>query len=258
VNVGYGATEIGYGCAAVIEEYAKGGGTPDELCKGYSNEEFKAVARKLGMPIVPGNKNIKKGFMGSPCIHQQVAVLDEHDEKLGAGEYGQICIRGRLPSLLLDEYFNKPEATVAAFKNLWFHTGDGAYRDKDGIFYFVDRMGGFIRVKGENISSFQIEDTINAHPKVGVSAAFPVPAQDGLEDDIVVYIVSAPKENLKEEDLRQWIEKEMPRYMHPKYIRFIDALPQTPTYKVEKYKLKDLFLKEMRGNMLTQNASNDF
>jgi carnitine-CoA ligase len=242
VNVGYGATEVGYVCSAMIDESVDGEGTPEEFCKGYSTNELIEVARRLDMPVVPGNVPIKKGFMGRPCMQHEVTILNEHDEELGPGEYGEIALRGRVPSVLLNEYFNKPEATAKTCRNFWFHTGDGAYKDEDGLFYFVDRIGGFIRVKGENISSFQVEDIINAHPEVAVTAAFPVPAKVGLEDDIVVYVVPIEAVDLSEDDLRLWIRKEMPRYMQPKHIRFIDALPQTPTFKVEKYKLKQMFL----------------
>lgn len=247
VNVGYGATEIGYGCAAMIDESVGGAGSPEEYRNGFSNEEIIEIARQLGMPVVPGNSKIKKGYMGKPCTQHEVTILDEKDEELAPGEYGQIALRGRLPYLLLNEYFNRQDASLKVFKNFWFHTGDGAYRDRDGIFYFVDRMGGFIRVKGENISSFQIEDIMNTHPKIAVSAAFPIQAEQGLEDDIVVYIVNIPGAELTEVEVESWIEKEIPRYMRPKYIRFIDELPQTPTHKVEKYKLKEMFLEEMQG-----------
>ena len=244
VNVGYGATEIGYVCAAMIDESAGETWTPPELRKGYSREEMIEVARRLGMPVVPGNLPIKKGFMGKPCIFHEVAIVNEHDEALGDGKHGQIALRGRLPYVLLNEYLNKPETTVETFRNLWFHTGDVACRDEQGILYFVDRRGGFIRVRGENISSYQVEDLINTHPKVAVAAVFPVRAEVGLEDDIVVYVVPAPGQELNEKELRVWIDAEMPKYMQPKHIRFIDALPQTPTNKVEKYKLKEIFLDE--------------
>ena len=244
VNVGYGATEIGYVCAAIIDESINSEWTPEEFCKGYSRDEMVNIVHGLGMPIVPGDMKIKKGFMGKPCIFHEVSIVGEHDEELGPGEYGQIALRSRLPYVLFNEYLRKPDITVEAFRNLWFHAGDVAYRDEEGMLYFVDRRGGFIRVRGENVSSFQIEDIINSHPKIVVSAAFPVQAEVGLEDDIVVYIVPAPGQQLDEKELRDWIKAEMPKYMWPKYIRFINALPQTPTNKVEKYKLKELFLNE--------------
>jgi hypothetical protein len=102
--------------------------------------------------------------------------------------------------------------------------------------------------KGENISSYQIEDIITGHPQVGVCAAFPIPAAEGEEDDIVVYVVSQGE--LSEEDLRTWMGDQIPKFMRPQHIRFVDALPQTPTYKIEKYKLKRQFLEES-GNATT-------
>jgi crotonobetaine/carnitine-CoA ligase len=106
-------------------------------------------------------------------------------------------------------------------------------------------MGGFIRVKGENISSFQVEDFVNTHPKIQMSAAFSIPAAEGLEDDIVVYVVPAAGDELDEEEIRAWTRREMPKYMWPRHIRVVDGLPQTPTHKVEKYKLREKILEEI-------------
>jgi carnitine-CoA ligase len=246
VNVGYGATEIGYVCAAMIDESVNEEWTPEGLRRGYSRNDMIRVSQELGMPIIPGNTQIKKGFMGSPCLFHEVLIVNEHDEGLPSGEYGQIALRSRLPYVLLNGYLNKPDVTLETFRNLWFHTGDVAYRDEEGMLYFVDRKGGFIRVRGENISSYQIEDILNSHPKIAVSAVFPVQAEVGLEDDIVAYLVPATGQELKEEDIRPWIESEMPKYMWPKHIRFVDTLPQTPSYKVEKYRLKEMFLNEVK------------
>jgi len=244
VSGGYGQTEAGAGFLGIIDELEEGEGTPLEFFKGYSREEIKAIARKWGFPVLSGKEEIKKGFMGK-SVALEPAVLNERDEELGPGQYGQLAFRSKVPYSMLNGYFNKPEATLEAFRNLWFHTGDAVYRDEDEIYYFVDRMGGFIRTKGENISSYQIEDFINSHPQVDVCAAFPIPAEEGQEDDIVVYAVLKQGQNLSEEELRRWIGSEMPKFMWPKHIRFIDDLPKTPTNKVEKYKLKEKILIEL-------------
>jgi crotonobetaine/carnitine-CoA ligase len=234
-------------CAGLIDEAPEGGGTPEAYQKGYSREETLQVARELKMPVVRGDEPIQKGFMGTPCLLHEMSILNERDEELPPGEYGQIGLRSRLPYVLLNEYFNKPEATAEAFRNLWFHTGDGAHQDAQGYCYFVDRMGGFIRVKGENISSFQIEDVINTHPHIRMSAAFSIPAAEGLEDDIVVYAVPVAEAELTVADLQEWTRLEMPKYMWPKHIRLVESLPRTPTHKVEKYKLRDRILEEIKG-----------
>ena len=245
VSVGYGQTEAGTGFAGIIDEFGDEEGTPKEMYKGIPKEQARRMLRELGIPIVPGHSKIKKGFMGKPSLMYEATVLNEHDEELGPNQHGHLALRARLPYVLFDGYFNKLEATAEAFKNLWFHTGDGGYRVEDGNFYFVDRMGGFIRCRGENISSYQIEDILTGHLKVAVCAAFPIPAEEGEEDDIVVYIVLKAGEELSDNELRAWIKSEMPKFMWPKHIRFIDALPQTPTYKVEKHKLRKAFLAEL-------------
>lgn len=245
ISSGYGQTEAGNGFVGIFDELEEGEGTPPELYKGYSKEYIRAFMKKWNYPLFSGKDEVKKGLMGRSTILQP-AVLNESDEELGPGQNGQLCFRSRLPFTMMDSYFNNPEATVKVFRNQWFHTGDACYKDENDIYYFVDRMGGFIRTKGENISSYQIEDIINSHPAVQISAALPIPAEDGEEDDIVVYAVLNESAELSEESLRSWLKTEMPRFMWPKHIRFIDALPKTPTNKIEKYKLKQMILSELK------------
>jgi len=232
----------------LIDEFGDEEGTPRDLLKGHTREDVRKMAKDMGIPFVSGTDKIKKGFMGRPSRLLEAAILDENDQECQPGEHGQLAFRGRMPHILLEEYYNKPEATEKVFRNGWFHSGDGAYRTPEGDYYFVDRMGGFIRTRGENISSYQIEDILTSHPKVAVCAAFPIPAEEGEEDDVVVYLVLQPGEDMSEKELRPWIEAKMPKYMRPKHIRFVDDLPQTPTFKVEKYKLRQQILRELKEN----------
>jgi crotonobetaine/carnitine-CoA ligase len=146
---------------------------------------------------------------------------------------------------VLDSYLDKPEATLAATRNLWFHTGDAALRADDGMFYFVDRLGDRIRVRGENLSSFQVEDMLNQHPSVRMSAAFPIPSGEGDEDDIVVYVVAAEGSVLTDGEIAVFAVETMPQYMRPRHIRIVDDIPRTPTNKVEKYRLRRQILAEL-------------
>lgn len=239
---GFGQTEAGHGAICIIKELDQG--TPADLYKGYSHEEIVEIARKYDITLVDGRSELKKGFMGKASSLFEANIFNPNDNECKNGEVGELVYRPKFPYLILNEYFAKPEATLKAFRNLWFHTGDACYKDDDGNYYFVDRMGGVIRVRGELVSSYQVEDIINRHPKVQVCAAFPIPAEVGDEDDIVVFIV--PKvSNLVEEEIRIWTKKEMPKFMQPKYIRFIDDLPRTPTSKVEKYRLREKIKSEL-------------
>jgi len=244
VTVGYGSTETGLPIWGCIDELGGEEGTPKELYTGHPKEYIFDRYRQFGYPVFSGTEDFKKGVMGKSVLFEP-AILNERDEVLGPGEYGQIAFRSKFPFCMTTGYFNKPHATVEACRNLWFHTGDACFRDEDNVFYFADRMGNFIRVRGENVSTYQIEDILNSHPDIEVSAAFPVPAREGDEDDIVVYVTLQEGADLKEDELRKWISSEMPKFMWPKHIRFIDALPQTATNKIEKYKLKERILKEL-------------
>lgn len=244
VTAGYGQTESGNGFFTIIDELGLEQGTPPELHKGHTKEKVAQIAGKLKVPFQKGDQKLAKGYMGVKSPFLEATILNEHDEECDYGQQGQLALRSRFPHLLLKEYFNKSEETVEVFQNLWFHTGDIAYKDENDIYYFVDRMKDVIRHKGENISSYQVEDLMNQHEKIRVCAAFPIPAEEGDEDDIVVYVV--PKEEgLNEAMLKEWAKKEMPKFMWPKYIRLVPDLPRTPTNKVEKYKLKTQILNEL-------------
>ncbi|OLO27302.1 acyl-CoA synthetase [Alkalihalophilus pseudofirmus] len=255
IMAGYGQTEAGHGCVTFIQELDDKSGTPPELFKGRSRKEIVQIANKYGVPVFDGREEIKKGLMGKPSIFKEISILNEHDEECETGEIGQISYRPRIPFAILTEYFGKIEATLNTTKNFWFHTGDAGFKDEDGFYYFVDRMGTVIRVKGENISSYQVEDIIYGHQSVELCSAFPIPAEEGDEDDIVVYIVLKKGDELDELELHQWINKNMPKYMRPTYIRFIDEIPKTPTNKVEKYKLKNDILRELSENQMVERGA---
>lgn len=245
VITGFGQTETGSGSICIIDELKNEQGTPPELYKGMSKEEIYSVAKKFHITVVDAKKDETKGILGTPSLLFEASVVNELDEECAPGEPGELVFRPKFPSLFVKEYYNKPEATLKAFRNLWFHTGDACFKNENGVYFFVDRMGSVIRVKGEFVSSYQVEDIINKHPKVNICGVFPIPAEVGGEHDIVTFIVPKQGEKLYEEELREWIKKAMPKFMWPKYIRFVDKLPETPTSKIEKYKLRELIKKEL-------------
>jgi crotonobetaine/carnitine-CoA ligase len=245
VLAGFGQTESGHGFSAVIEECGPGEGTPADLYRGYPREVLLDICRQHGVPVVDGRRELKKGFMGKPSKFMEAAILNEQDEECPPGQVGEIAFRPRLPHLLMREYFRKPEETVRAFRNLWFHTGDAGYRDEDGNFFFVDRLGSVVRHRGEKFSSYQVEDLLLQHPAVEMCAAFPVPAEEGDEDDLAAYLVLKEGAALTEDELRGWMASHMPKFMQPRYVRFVKDIPRTPTNKVEKYKLRNQLLEEI-------------
>jgi crotonobetaine/carnitine-CoA ligase len=245
VGIAYGQTETGNGAFGLIDELPGGLGTPPELWRGKSKEEIFRFARELGYPVVRGDQPIRRGLMGTPSVFLEAAILGPHDEPLGAERYGQLAFRGRLPDLLLESYFRRPEATAEVLRGGWLHTGDAAIRDGDGLYYFADRMGNFIRSKGENISAFEIEELIDAHPDVARSAAVGVPAREGLEEDVAVFVVPRPDAALTVAELAAYCAEAMPRYLRPRHLRIVEDFPRTATNKVEKYRLREALLREL-------------
>jgi carnitine-CoA ligase len=250
ISVGFGQTESGSAFAALIDQFVDGEGTPLELWRGPSKQDIRARCKLIGRPLLDGSQALPKGLMGAPNQLFETAILDDDDNLLPPGQVGQLAFRPRFPGLLLQEYFRKPEATLKAFRTCWFHTGDACKQldDGSGLFAFVDRMGGFFRVRGENVSSFEVEALIAGHDKVRAVAAVPIPAKIGEEEDVAVFIELVEGETLTEDELRDHTRRVMPKYMQPTHIRFVPALPVTPTNKVEKYKLKRQILDELNSS----------
>lgn len=248
VSCGFGQTESGSGFMALIDEFGDEPGTPPELYRSLPKAVMRERIQYLGGVVVDGAAGVPKGFIGNANPFLEAAILDENDNPLPRGTVGEIAFRPRTPGALMQQYLNKPEATLKAWRNLWFHTGDAGVQDADGTYRFVDRMGGYFRVRGENVSSFEVESVISAHPSVRAVAAVPVPARVGSEDDIAVFVeLSDGGDALTEEALRAWAEQQMPRYMLPAYVRFVDSLPVTPTNKVQKFVLKNQILEEINA-----------
>ncbi|HVL85364.1 MAG TPA: AMP-binding protein [Pseudonocardia sp.] len=178
------------------------------------------------------------GSMGRAHAERyEVTVLDEHDREVGPGEPGELAVRPRQPFVMTPGYYGMPEATARAFRNLWFHTGDRAWRDEDGYFYFLDRIADAIRRRGENISAFDIECEVNLHPAVLECAAYGVPSEL-TEEELMLAVVVAPGEALSAPELAAYCAAKLPAFMVPRYIEFVDALPRTPTDKVAKHALR--------------------
>jgi crotonobetaine/carnitine-CoA ligase len=167
----------------------------------------------------------------------EVTIVDEVDREVGPGEPGEIVLRPKQPCVITTGYYNYPQVTAETFRNLWFHTGDRAYRDADGYFYFVDRIKDAIRRGGENISAFELEQSVNAHPAVLESAAFGVPSELE-EEEVKVAVVVQPHADLDPAELAAYCRDRLPRFMVPRYIEFVDELPRTGTGKIAKHVLR--------------------
>lgn len=166
-----------------------------------------------------------------------VGIFDDDGLALPPGEVGEICLRPNEPGMTMLEYYKMPEATVGATRDLWFHTGDRGWLDEDGYLFFSDRKKEAIRRRGENISAYEVEMIVCRHPAILEAAAVPVASELG-EDDLMVFLVTEEGASASYEEIIAFCDEHMPYYMVPRYLEFIEALPKTPSEKIEKYKLK--------------------
>jgi crotonobetaine/carnitine-CoA ligase len=171
--------------------------------------------------------------------HYEVRIVDEHDEAVPVGAVGELVVRSGEPWAITPGYFHQPERTAEAWRNGWFHTGDAFRCDADGNYYFVDRLKDAIRRRGENISSFEVEAIVNQHPGVQECAAVAVPSELG-EDEIKILVVSAGDDALDPAELLEFLEPRMPKFMLPRYVEVVPALPKTDaTFRTRKVELRD-------------------
>ena len=171
----------------------------------------------------------------------EVRIADmDTDEPLPANVIGQILVRPKEPSCFMAGYFKMPEKTVEAWRNLWFHTGDAGRFDESGRLYFVDRIKDCIRRRGENISSFEVEQVLNGHPAVAESAVVGIRVEGaGGEEEVKALLIPAPGQKIDNVALLDYCAEHMPRFAVPRYLEWIDALAKTATGKIQKQELRD-------------------
>ena len=206
----------------------------EDIFQGYGQSEMLAsLTRRWG-------KTYKPNSLGEAVEGLELTLLDDNDRPVPDGEVGELCARPTEPFALFNGYWRNAEATSAAWRNLWYHAGDLMRRDEDGEYFFVDRKKDFIRYKGRNISSFAVEATINAHPAVAQSAVHGITSAElEAEAEIKVCVVLNDGAALTPEDLCRFVNDNAPYFFVPRYVEFLDELPQTPTNRVRKFLLRE-------------------
>jgi len=202
-----------------------------ELLDGYGSTETNFV---LGCTL-PGQR---PGTMGPVCDGFEARVVDDADNALRDGVPGELVLRAGEPFAFATGYFGMPEKTVEAWRNLWFHTGDRVVRDAGGYFRFIDRMKDAIRRRGENVSSYEVEQVLLSHPDVAEAAAFPV-RSELAEDEVMAAIVLRDGRLLTAAALSEYCKGHMPAFAIPRFVEFVTALPMTENGKVQKFRLRE-------------------
>jgi crotonobetaine/carnitine-CoA ligase len=192
---------------------------------------------EISAPLITDPNPTKPGTCGRVRPGVEVRLVDEHDCEVPVGEVGEFIVRTDAPWAMNHGYFAMPEATAVAWRNGWFHTGDLGRRDADGNHYFVDRLKDSIRRRGENISSMEVESELCAHPAVREAAVIAVPS-DLAEDEVMAVVAPVPGERLDPAELIDFLRPRLAYFAIPRYFRFVDELPKTPTSKIQKMPLR--------------------
>ncbi|WP_202626869.1 AMP-binding protein [Steroidobacter agaridevorans] len=192
---------------------------------------------EVSIPILSHANPEAVGACGVLRAGVHARLVDERDVDVPDGEVGELILRCDRPWSMNHGYNAAPEATAAAWRNGWFHTGDAFRRGSDGSFYFTDRIKDSIRRRGENISSLEVERECLAHPQVQEAAAIGVPSEFS-EEDVMVVLAPVPGQSIDPAEFFEFLRPRMAHFMLPRYIRILDRLPRTPTEKVQKTELR--------------------
>ncbi|MDR7127312.1 ATP-dependent acyl-CoA ligase [Pseudotabrizicola sp. 4114] len=215
--------------AAAAEAFTRRTGVV--LLDAYGATESNAV-------IGTTEQTLKPGYVGKLFDGFEALIVDDADNPVPDGEAGELVLRATEPFSMSLGYFGMPEKTVESWRNLWLHTGDRMVRSEDGYYRFIDRMKDAIRRRGENISSYEVEQVLALHPDIAEVVVYPV-ASDLAEDEVMAAIVLHDKAHPDHEAIIRHCEGKMSYFAIPRYLEFRQDLPKTSNGKVQKFKLRE-------------------
>jgi crotonobetaine/carnitine-CoA ligase len=215
----------------------------DSMKERWPNLTFQSLYGQTEHPFiteVPSDQ-IKQGSDGIPKYPDEILILDNDGKPLPAGEVGEIVCRCKC-GVVMKEYYNNPEATSKTLKGNDLYTGDLGYLDEAGHLHFSGRKNDALRVRGEMVSVEHIEHLINGNPKIAESAIVgyqPKEKEALKEDEIVAHLLLQNGEQLTPEEFQEWSDKNLARFMRPRYIVFRDSFPKTATDRIQRFKIKE-------------------
>jgi acyl-CoA synthetase (AMP-forming)/AMP-acid ligase II len=239
--------------ASLVEPIMGGAEAPPEVMRLFRERFHKEVRIGYGMTEAPtaiawsdGQIPPAPGLCGRPIGQLEIEVLDEQGRPLPQGEVGEICLRparrGRLAGIYTPMlgYWKRPEATLAALRDGYYHTGDLGYFAEDGNLYIRGRRNELILRGGANVYPAEVERVLQQHPAVAAAAVLGLP-DERLGERVVAVAQLEPGARADEEELRAFVREQLARYKVPDRIRFAQALPRNAMGKVVKRELRPLF-----------------
>jgi len=187
---------------------------------------------------IPCSEPSPDGASGKRNDTFDVMIVDDDDNPVPIGEPGEILVRPLLPHTMFEGFWKRPEDTYKLMKNMWFHTGDVGKFDEDGFFYFVDRKKDYMRRRGENISSYEMESAFRTHPDIEDVAVHAV-LSEFTEDEVKMTAVLRGGASVTLREMCEWSIDQFPYFAVPRYYEFRDMVPRNPLGRILKYELRD-------------------
>jgi acyl-CoA synthetase (AMP-forming)/AMP-acid ligase II len=209
------------------------------FCQAYGMTELSpTIAMLAPEDHLPGPRQAQRlRSAGRPLPIAEIRIVDAEDQELPAHQIGEICSRG---PMVMQGYWNQPEATATALRGGWMHTGDGGYLDEDGYLYVVDRIKDMIVTGGENVYSAEVENALAQLPAIAMSAVIGVP-DDTWGERVHAVIVLREGQALDEAQVIAHCKGLIAGYKCPRSVEFRAALPISPAGKLQKFVLREPF-----------------
>jgi long-chain acyl-CoA synthetase len=227
--------------SSIRYEFSAAATIPREISSRWTERFGRPVYEGYGLtecsPFACYNHDFihKFGSVGTPVENYEIKILDEMDNEVALGTWGEICIKG--PGVM-QGYWKRPEETAAALRNGWLHSGDTGTMDDEGYVFIVDRVKDMVNVAGFKVYPAEIEQILYRHPAVKELAIYGIPhAQKG--EAVKAAIVLKKGANATREDIIEFCRENMAAYKVPAEISFIDELPKSSTGKILKRVLRD-------------------
>jgi crotonobetaine/carnitine-CoA ligase len=223
---------------------AFGAGAPPPIWQDLEARLGIRLVEVYGLSEAPmATVNVRKGAQGSQIGSAgrasdlfEIAIVDADDQVLPPGGIGEIVLRPKRPDAMMLGYYGKDAATVRAWRNLWFHSGDRGRLSEAGDLFFEEREKDSIRRRGENISAWEVEGVLDMHPDVAESAVYGIADADADEEVAAALVLIDPDADLAA--ILRFAAERLPRYAVPSLLRVMKDLPRTPTEKVQKAELR--------------------
>lgn len=211
-----------------------------QITIAYGQTEASPV---ITMTMCDDSLELRTETVGKPLPGWEVKLIDPADGRvLGDGQQGELCARGH--GVMLG-YYKNPEATAAAIDNEgWLHTGDLAVRRPDGYYHITGRIKDMVIRGGENIYPREVEEFLFRHPAVEQASVVGVPDPKYVEE-LAAWIKLKPGKTATEDEIRTYVKSGLAHFKVPKYVRFVDAFPQTVTGKIQKFKIREQMIEEL-------------